>query len=182
VVVLVHLLGRSRRCRRLVCLQFTSWFTRSLTLDVWASFVQSTFKPYALNPPAPFEDSKLDITAEISRSESGSSLLLLLSVQSDLVSEAPRPTATSSQRFSLCRRELSNSKQAKQSTDAPSLLVVVLPTSSFPLVRTATYASDYAFHYDVVNTLNSGLNDGHTLFESNCCESSDASRSLCSFR
>jgi hypothetical protein len=37
-------------------------------------------------------------------------------------------------------------------------------------VRSASYASDYAFHYDVVNTFNSGLNDGHTLFESPCCE------------
>ena len=30
----------------------------------------STFRSYALNPPAPFQDSKLDIEAEISRSES----------------------------------------------------------------------------------------------------------------
>ncbi|KAL7414430.1 hypothetical protein BDY24DRAFT_385182 [Mrakia frigida] len=61
-----------------------------------------TFETYALNSPAPFEGSKIDVQAEISR------------------------------------------------------------------MRTQTYASDYAFHYDVVNTLNSGLNDGHTIFESPC--------------
>lgn len=45
-------------------------------------------------------------------------------------------------------------------------------------VRTQTYASDYAFQYDVVNTLNSGLNDGHTIFESPCCTLSSSLRSL----
>lgn len=146
-----------------------------------ASFVLSTFKPYALNPPAPFEDSKLDLTAEISRSESVFFLLPLLSVQSILVSEASQPTALSSSRFSPAQESSRIGKRAEQSTDAPFLVLVVLPASSCPPVRTATYASDYAFHYDVVNTLNSGLNDGHTLFESNCCESSDTSRSLYSF-